>query len=220
MLPIFTTQQYDQTKLQPLGALFTQEVYPLLNPKASSGGIFGSGSPGTNIAGKAALMKAKMKEVTESLKNYLSASAREKYPDALAIIDVRFHFNEFVAPEALYIVGSAAGTAIKRKVVEPIPAIPQGAPMPPVQPFSQPLAMAQGAPMPMPMAMAAPMPIAPQLFSQPLAPLAPEPAPMAAPEPMPGQGQSQELAQQVQQMQEARGGKNPTRKHKKHPKRK
>ena len=215
MLPIFTTQQYDQTKLQPLGALFTQEVYPLVNPKASSGGIFGSGSPSVNIMGKATSMKGKMKEITEILKRDLSASAREKYPDVLAIIDARFHFNEFVAPEAVYIVGSAAGTAIKRKAMEPIPAIPQGAPMPPVQPFSQPLAMAQGAPMPMAAPM--PLPIAPQVFSQPLAP-----APMAAPmpEPMPGQGQSQELAQQVQQMQEARGGKNPTRKHKKHPKRK
>ena len=213
MLPIFTTQQYDQTKLQPLGGLFTQEVYPLTNPKASSGGIFGSGSPGTNIAGKATSMKGKMKEITEILKRDLSVNAREKYPDALAIIDARFHFNEIVAPEAIYIVGSAAGTAIKRKVSEP-------APIPPVQPFSQ--AMAQGAPI------AQPMPIAPQVFSQPLAMAAPMAAPVPAPVPVPvpmamaapEQGQSQELAQQVQQMQQARGGRKNTRKHKKHPKRK
>jgi len=207
MLPIFTTQQYDQGKLQPLGAVFTQEVYPLVTSKAS-GGIFGSSS--VNVAGKATTMKGKMREISEVLKMNLSLNARQMYPDVLALIDVRIYFNEFVSPEALYIVGSAAGTALKKKQIALVEPSQPLAPVAPVaQPFSQPLA-------PMPQPFSQPLAPMPQPFSQPL-----------GPQPL---GESQQVQPQVQpQVQQSQGGfrkkmsNKKTRKqhkNKKHPKHK
>jgi len=152
-------------------------------------------------------MKNKLKEVSELLKRDLSLIARQNYRDAIVLIDVRFHFNQFVTPEATYIVGSAAGTALKRKPEPEAPVVPQVpvADMPLAQPlvqpapmpvaFSQPLA----APMAAPMAMAPPLP-APMPAAAPMAMAPPLPAPMPAAAPA-------AFSQPLQSQNLARGGK-------------
>jgi len=190
-LPIFTIQSFNQTALQPVGAVFAQRVESVSVAKSSFAGF---SSPNT---GRSTAMEKKMNDLTKALISEINSQAKATYPNAVALVDLNIQFSNIGKNgENILLAGQASATAIvKRKaaVAAPQPqpvAVPQVAPSQPMAMVaSQPMAIAPPAPsQPIDMAMAAPVPVASQPMavaeSQPLA--APVPMAMAPPAPAPG----------------------------------
>ena len=191
-LPIFTIQSFNQTALQPAGAVFAQRVESVSVAKSSFAGF---SSPNT---GRSTAMEKKMNDLTKALISEINSQAKATYPNAVALVDLKLQFSNIGKNgDNILLAGQASATALlKRKAPAPI-AGPVAAPVVMSQPMappgpapSQPMAMAPPS-QPMDMAsqpMAAPVAMALPAPSQPMAMAAPEPmaAPMAAPVPVPG----------------------------------
>ena len=195
-LPIFTIQSFNQTALQPVGAVFAQRVESVSVAKSSFAGF---SSPNT---GRSTAMEKKMNDLTKALISEINSQAKATYPNAVALVDLNIQFSNIGKNgDNILLAGQASATALlKRKT--PV-AAPQPVAVPQVGPvvMSQPMAMAPPAPsQPMDMSMAQPVPVASQPMavaeSQPMAPpgpmAPPVPAPMAmappGPAPVPAQG--------------------------------
>jgi uncharacterized protein YbjQ (UPF0145 family) len=194
-LPIFTIQTFNQTTLQPVGAVFAQRVESVSVAKSSFAGF---SSPNT---GRSTAMEKKMNDLTKALISEINSQAKATYPNAVALVDLNIQFSNIGKNgENILLAGQASATAIvKRKapVAAPQPqpqpqpvAVPQVGPSQPIGPvvMSQPMAMVPSQPMDMSMAMAPPVPSQPMAVpeSQPLAMAAP--MAMAPPVPGPTQG--------------------------------
>jgi uncharacterized protein YbjQ (UPF0145 family) len=187
-LPIFTIQTFNQTALQPVGAVFAQRVESVSVAKSSFAGF---SSPNT---GRSTAMEKKMNDLTKALISEINSQAKATYPNAVALVDLNIQFSNIGKNgENILLAGQASATAIvKRKAAAPQPqpvAVPQVAPSQPMGPvvMSQPMAIAPPAPsQPIDMAMAPPVASQPMAVpeSQPLA--APVPMAMAPPAPAPG----------------------------------
>jgi len=166
-LPIFTIQSFNQSALQPAGAVFAQRVESINVGKSTFTG-FSTANTGRNTG-----MEKKMNDLTKAVLSELNSQAKATYPNAVALVDLNLHFSNLgKTGDTILLAGQAAATAlIKRKSSEP-----QVAPMSqpaPVAMMSQPVA----APVPAPM-MSQPMAAPVAMMSQPVA------APVAAPVPM------------------------------------
>lgn len=194
-LPIFTIQSFNQTALQPVGAVFAQRVESVSVAKSSFAGF---SSPNT---GRSTAMEKKMNDLTKALISEINSQAKATYPNAVALVDLKLQFSNIGKNgDNILLAGQASATALlKRKAPAPI-AAPIAPPIPaPVvmsQPMAAPVAM-PSQPMDMAMAVAAPVPVASQPMamaapapSQPMAmaPPGPEPMAMAPPAPVPQQG--------------------------------
>jgi len=205
-LPIFTIQSFNQTALQPVGAVFAQRVESVSVAKSSFAGF---SSPNT---GRSTAMEKKMNDLTKALISEINSQAKATYPNAVALVDLNIQFSNIGKNgENILLAGQASATAIvKRKaaVAAPQPqpvAVPQVGPSQPMAMVaSQPMAIAPPAPsqpidMAMAMAppgpMAAPMPVASQPMavaeSQPMAMAPPAPMAMAMAPPAPAPGPTQ-----------------------------
>jgi len=186
-LPIFTIQSFNQTALQPVGAVFAQRVESVSVAKSSFAGF---SSPNT---GRSTAMEKKMNDLTKALISEINSQAKATYPNAVALVDLNIQFSNIGKNgDNILLAGQASATAIvKRKaaVAAPQPvAVPQVGPVVMSQPMaiappapSQPIDMAMAMAAPGPMAMAAPVPVPSQPMavpeSQPLAMAPPAPAP-------------------------------------------
>ena len=178
-LPIFTIQSFNQSVLQPVGAVFAQRVESVSIPKSTFAGF---SSPNT---GRSTAMEKKMNDLTKALLSEINSQAKATYPNAVALVDLNLHFSNIGKNgDNTLLAGEAAATVlIKRKVSVvpmPIPSQPMAMasqPMPVAAP-SQPVAMAA------PMAMAAPVAMA----MAPPEPMASQPMAMAGPALVPQQG--------------------------------
>jgi uncharacterized protein YbjQ (UPF0145 family) len=202
-LPIFTIQSFNQTALQPVGAVFAQRVESVSVAKSSFAGF---SSPNT---GRSTAMEKKMNDLTKALISEINSQAKATYPNAVALVDLNIQFSNIGKNgDNILLAGQASATAIvKRKApVAMAQPVPQVGPVVPSQPMamvaSQPMDMAMAPPGPVPsqplappVAMAPPGPVPSQPMavpeSQPLAMAMAPPAPsqpMAPPVPAPAQG--------------------------------
>jgi uncharacterized protein YbjQ (UPF0145 family) len=175
-LPIFTIQSFNQSALQPAGAVFAQRVESVSVAKSSFAGF---SSPNT---GRSTAMEKKMNDLTKALISEINSQAKATYPNAVALVDLKLQFSNIGKNgDNILLAGQASATALlKRKAPAPI-AAPIAAPVVMSQPMAAPVAMPS---QPMDMAIAAPVPVASQpMASQPvaMAPPAPEPMAMAPP---------------------------------------
>ena len=166
-LPIFTIQSFNQSALQPAGAVFAQRVESVSVAKSSFAGF---SSPNT---GRSTAMEKKMNDLTKALISEINSQAKATYPNAVALVDLKLQFSNIGKNgDNILLAGQASATALlKRKASAPI-----------AGPVAAPVVMSQ--PMDMAMAVAAPVPVASQpMASQPvaMAPPAPEPMAMAPP---------------------------------------
>lgn len=149
-LPIFTIQSFNQSALQPVGAVFAQRVESISVAKSS---FTGFSSPNT---GRSTAMEKKMNDLTKALLNEINSQAKATYPNAVALVDLNLHFSNIGKNgDNIMLAGQAAATAlVKRKT--------------PVVPIAAPIAAPMAAPIAEPAAMAAPQP-GPVVMSQPMA---------------------------------------------------
>ena len=146
-LPVFTTQTYNQTALQPVGAIFAQKVEPI--PTGISGGP---------------AMEKKINEITVNLMTELNTRTKNKYPNAVALVNTSVTFSDIAST---FLIGQVSATALIKRVKPMGQSITSGplasGPLP-----SQPLPSQPLAPGPLPSA-----PLAPGPFALPSRPIAP-----------------------------------------------
>jgi uncharacterized protein YbjQ (UPF0145 family) len=124
-IPIFTTQVFNQSTLQPVGAIFVQRVESISVVRdlmAGFGGIVG---------GRSKTMEKKMNDLTVVVLQELQDQAKAKYPNAVAIVGVNIDFSQIGSGENdKFIAGQASGTVlVKRAGGSTAPAQPPVAPM-------------------------------------------------------------------------------------------
>ena len=159
LLPVFTIQTFNQTALQPAGAIFAQRVEYI-----SIGRNFVAGVAG----GRSTMMEKKMNDLTKALMEELDLQAKKLYPNVVALINVQVHFSDIGKNDSnMFLAGQASATAlIKRVKAVGQSMIPSSAPLASAPLASAPLASAPLSPAPL-----APAPLAPApLASAPLAP--------------------------------------------------
>ena len=159
LLPVFTIQTFNQTALQPAGAIFAQRVESI-----SIGRNFVAGVAG----GRSTMMEKKMNDLTKALMEELDLQAKKLYPNVVALINVQVHFSDIGKNDSnMFLAGQASATAlIKRVKAVGQSMIPSSAPLASAPLASAPLASAPLSPAPL-----APAPLAPApLASAPLAP--------------------------------------------------
>ena len=165
LLPFFTIQTFNQNSLQPAGAVFAQRVESISIGRSIFAGADGS------VGGRSVMMEKKMNDLTRALMEELDIQAKKTYPNAVALVNVQFHFSDIGKNDSnMFLAGQASATALIKRVK----AVGQS-----MAPSEQlPLAMAPAMPPAMPPAMAPAMPPA---MSQPMvspgasAPLSPIP---------------------------------------------
>ena len=155
-LPIFTIQSFSQTALQPAGAVFAQRVESVSMARNFLAGITGV------VGGRNTIMEKKMNDLTKGLMEELQLQVQNKYPNAVALVDVKLHFSDIGKDDSnMFLAGQASATALikrnKQNTSQPL----ASAPIPSSQPFAAPAAA----------------PAALQLSSQPAAPAAQFPPP-------------------------------------------
>ena len=164
LLPVFTIQTFNQTALQPAGAIFAQRVEYI-----SIGRNFVAGVAG----GRSTMMEKKMNDLTKALMEELDLQAKKLYPNVVALINVQVHFSDIGKNDSnMFLAGQASATAlIKRVKAVGQSMIPSSAPLASAPLASAPLASAPLASAPLSPAPLAPAPLAPApLASAPLAP--------------------------------------------------
>ena len=166
-LPIFTIQSFSQTALQPAGAVFAQRVESVSMARNFLAGITGV------VGGRNTIMEKKMNDLTKGLMEELQLQVQNKYPNAVALVDVKLHFSDIGKDDSnMFLAGQASATALikrnKQNTSQPLASAPI--------PSSQPLASAP-IPSSQPFAAPAAAPAALQLSSQPAAPAAQFPPP-------------------------------------------
>ena len=108
-LPIFTIQSFNQTALQPAGAVFAQRVESVSVAKSSFAGF---SSPNT---GRSTAMEKKMNDLTNVLKDELQKKAKEQYPNVVALVDVMLTFSNIGNDaSSMFIAGQISATALVR----------------------------------------------------------------------------------------------------------
>jgi hypothetical protein len=95
-LPVFTTQTYNQTALQPVGAIFAQKVEPM--PTGISGGP---------------AMEKKINEITINLMTELNTRTKNKYPNAVALVNTSVSFSDIAST---FLIGQVSATALIKRV--------------------------------------------------------------------------------------------------------
>jgi hypothetical protein len=145
-LPVFTTQTYNQTALQPVGAIFAQKVEPM--PTGISGGP---------------AMEKKINEITINLMTELNTRTKNKYPNAVALVNTSVSFSDIATT---FLIGQVSATALIKRV----------------KPMGQSITSGPLAPGPLAPGPLAPGPLAPgPLAPGPLAPGPLAPGPLALP---------------------------------------
>ena len=163
-LPIFTIQSFSQTALQPAGAVFAQRVESVSMARNFLAGITGV------VGGRNTIMEKKMNDLTKGLMEELQLQVQNKYPNAVALVDVKLHFSDIGKDDSnMFLAGQASATALikrnKQNTSQPLASAPLSAPLSAPMPSSQPFAAPAAAP------------AALQLSSQPAAPAAQFPPP-------------------------------------------
>lgn len=156
LLPVFTIQTFNQTALQPAGAIFAQRVESI-----SIGRNFVAGVAG----GRSTMMEKKMNDLTRALMEELDLQAKKLYPNVVALINVQVHFSDIGKNDSnMFLAGQASATAlIKRVKAVGQSMIPSSAPL-----ASAPLASAPLASAPLASAPLASAPLAPPVSSPPV----------------------------------------------------
>lgn len=110
-LAVFTIQSFNQSALQPAGAVFAQRVEIISlarNVFAGTGGVVG---------GRSTLMEKKMNDLTQALMQELDLQAKKMYPNALALINVQLNFSDIGKTDAnMFLAGQASATALIKRV--------------------------------------------------------------------------------------------------------
>lgn len=130
-LPVYTIESFNQNALQAAGAIFAQRVETislLRNIFAGIGGIIG---------GRSTTMEKKMEDLTKVLLEEIQAKAISKYPNAVALIDLKLQFSDIgKTQENMFLAGQASATVLIKKIGRT--SQPQAQPI--VQPIAQPIA--------------------------------------------------------------------------------
>lgn len=150
-LPVFTIQTFNQSALQPAGAVFAQRVETI-----SVGRSFFSGIGGV-AGGRNTMMEKKMNDLTQALVQELDIQAKKMYPNAVALVNVQVHFSDIGKTDSnMFLAGQASATALIKRV-KPVgqSMMPSSAPMASA-PMASPLASAPMASAPMASARIAP----------------------------------------------------------------
>ena len=144
LLPFFTIQTFNQNSLQPAGAVFAQRVESISIGRSIFAGADGS------VGGRSVMMEKKMNDLTRALMEELDIQAKKTYPNAVALVNVQFHFSDIGKNDSnMFLAGQASATALIKRVK----AVGQS-----MAPSEQlPLAMAPAMPPAMPPAMSQPM---------------------------------------------------------------
>jgi uncharacterized protein YbjQ (UPF0145 family) len=150
-LPIFTIQTFNQNSLQPTGAVFAQRVEAITMSRNFLAGITGTAG-GRNTA-----MEKKMNELTKALTEELQLQAKNTYPSAVALVDVKMQFSNIGKDDSnMLLAGQASATALIKRVKSvgssvtssnPVNPMPPMAPVAPVAPVaSRPISPPMGSP--------------------------------------------------------------------------
>jgi uncharacterized protein YbjQ (UPF0145 family) len=119
-LPMFTIQTFNQSVLQPAGAVFAQRVEAVSLLRDFMAGIGGL------IGGQSTTMEKKMNDLTKVLQDELQKKAKEQYPNVVALVDVTLTFSDIgTDASSMFIAGQASATALVRapsKAATPEPA--------------------------------------------------------------------------------------------------
>ena len=124
-LPVFTIQTFNQSALQPAGAVFAQRVESI-----SVGRSFFTGIGGV-AGGRSTMMEKKMNDLTQALMQELDIQAKKMYPSAVALVNVQVHFSDIGKTDSsMFLAGQASATAIIKRV-KPVgqSMVPSSAPM-------------------------------------------------------------------------------------------
>ena len=100
-LPMFTIQTFNQSVLQPAGAVFAQRVEAV--------------SLLRDFVGQSTFMEKKMNDLTNVLKDELQKKAKEQYPNVVALVDVMLTFSNIGNDaSSMFIAGQISATALVR----------------------------------------------------------------------------------------------------------
>ena len=142
LLPVFTIQTFNQTALQPAGAIFAQRVESISIARNFVAGVAG---------GRSVMMEKKMNDLTRALMEELDLQAKKLYPNVVALINVQVHFSDIGKNDSnMFLTGQASATAlIKRVKAVGQSMIPSSAPSPsaPLAPAPSPSAPLASAPL-------------------------------------------------------------------------
>jgi uncharacterized protein YbjQ (UPF0145 family) len=133
-LPIFTVQTFNQSVLQPAGAVFAQRVESVQIARN-----FFAGTSNT-AGGRSTMMEKKMNDLTTALLEELDQQATKKYPNAVALIDVNIDFSDMGKNDSnMFLAGQASATAlIKRSKPAQVNSEVVSKPVVPIAPQTQP----------------------------------------------------------------------------------
>lgn len=113
-LPVYTIQSFNQATLKAAGAVFAQRVETislLRNFMAGFGGIIG---------GRSTTMEKKMDDLTKVLLEEIQANAISKYPNAVALVDLKLHFSDIGKTEQnMFLAGQASATVLIQAQPQP-----------------------------------------------------------------------------------------------------
>ena len=140
LLPVFTIQTFNQTALQPAGAVFAQRVESINLGRSF---FAGTGSTGRNT-----MMEKKMNDLTQGLVQELDIQAKKMYPNAVALVDVEVYFSDIGKTDSnMLLAGQASATALIKRIkpigqsMVPTSSAPMGSPISSA-PMSSPIASA------------------------------------------------------------------------------
>ena len=110
-LPIFTIESFNQNTLQAAGAVFAQRVETVSLLRDLFAGIGGI------IGGRSTTMEKKMDDLTKVLLEEIQAKTISKYPNAVALIDLKLLFSDIGKTQNnMFLAGQASATVLIRKV--------------------------------------------------------------------------------------------------------
>lgn len=124
-LPVFTIQTFNQSALQPAGAVFAQRVESISIARNFFAGVAGV------VGGRSTMMEKKMNDLTQALMQELDIQAKKMYPSAVALVNVQVHFSDIGKTDSnMFLAGQASATAIIKRV-KPVgqSMVPSSAPM-------------------------------------------------------------------------------------------
>ena len=154
-LPVFTVQTFNQSALQPAGAVFAQRVESISVARSFFAGVGGA------AGGRSTMMEKKMNDLTKALMEELDLQAKKMYPNAVALVDVNVHFSDIGKTDSnMFLAAQASATAIIKRV-KPVgqSMMPSASPV-----ASQPVASQPVASQPV----ASPVPVASQPVASPV----------------------------------------------------
>ena len=122
-LPIFTIQTFNQTALQPAGAIFVQRVESISVARNFLAGITGV------AGGRNTMMEKKMNDLTAALMEELDLQAKKMYPNAVALVNVSLHFSDIGKnDDNMFLAGQASATALIKRNKATSSAMPSAMP--------------------------------------------------------------------------------------------